>query len=64
VRIDPYDHSRVLPDLAESWTTSSDGTLWTFKTLSRNWLIPWDLLKTATLYVTQKSPQIRAVKSG
>jgi len=30
VRIDPYDHSRVLPDLAERWETSQDGTVWTF----------------------------------
>lgn len=30
VRIDPADHSRILPDLAEGWTSGEDGTLWTF----------------------------------
>ncbi|MDP3062296.1 MAG: ABC transporter substrate-binding protein, partial [Chloroflexota bacterium] len=30
VRIDPYDHSRILPDLAERWESGEDGTLWTF----------------------------------
>ncbi|MDR7482901.1 MAG: ABC transporter substrate-binding protein [Armatimonadota bacterium] len=31
VKFDPQNYPRVVPDLAESWTTSRDGTAWTFK---------------------------------
>ena len=31
VRFDPHNYPKIVGDLAESWTTSEDGTVWTFK---------------------------------
>jgi peptide/nickel transport system substrate-binding protein len=34
IRYDPMDPDKIIPDLAESWTTSPDGKIYTFKMLS------------------------------